>query len=83
MRKTNSFNPFRRNPMDLTEQLTLAEAKAGAGKPIERLSNLRDPKFRSMSKYEHAHDRSDGSKVVIHYVKDPFGKTTDFKFIDK
>jgi RHS repeat-associated protein len=70
---------FRRTPNNLAEKLSMDEAKGGAGEVIMR--NLKDPRFKGMEKLQHMHVHPDGTKTVIHYVRDPAtGKLLDFKF---
>jgi hypothetical protein len=72
---------WRTAPMNLKEKLALEEAMAGAGEP--RMGGLSDPRFLGMQKWQHVHYNADGSKIVIHYVRDPkTGALMGFKFID-
>ena len=69
----------RRKPQNLSEKLALDEAQRGAGKKI--IDNLRDPRFNGMEKWQHVHHNPDGTKTVIHYVRNPeTGQRLDFKF---
>ena len=74
-----SGDRFRRTAQNLTEQMALEEARGGAGQKI--MDGLNDPAFKGMEKWQHVHVNSDGSKTVIHYVRDPrTGDLLDFKF---
>ena len=69
----------RRKPQNLSEKLALDEAQRGAGKKI--IDNLRDRRFNGMEKWQHVHHNPDGTKTVIHYVRNPeTGQRLDFKF---
>ncbi len=69
---------------NLAEQLTLNEAKAGAGKRIMQ-GKIKDPNFPAdtWKKMQHVHNTSEGQNITIHYwqrIKDGFA--TGFKFKD-
>lgn len=60
-----------RSARDLAEQLTLAEARAGAGRRI-MAGRIKDPRYPEArwSRMQHIHRNPDGTKVVIHYWLD-------------
>ncbi|HEX8172203.1 MAG TPA: RHS repeat-associated core domain-containing protein [Thermoanaerobaculia bacterium] len=67
---------------NLAEQLTLEEAKAGAGRRIMegRIDDLRYPE-QIWAKMEHVHVNPEGVKIVIHYWKNLVtGVMEGFKF---
>ena len=68
---------------NMMEQMAMDAAKKGAGKPIERLSKLSDPRFKGMQKWQYHVKSASGKSATIHYVKDPAtGKMYDFKFVN-
>ncbi len=75
----------RTKPKDLSEQLTLEEAKA---KPHEEENEImegkvKDPKYpaEEWKKAEHVHKRPDGKIIDIHYwINKLTGIKTGFKF---
>ncbi len=70
---------FRRTPKTYHEQLTMGEARGGAGEKV--ISNLGDPKYKGMEKWHHSRKNLDGETAVIHYVRDPKTETLmDFKY---
>ncbi len=69
---------------NLTEQLTLKEAQAGAGNRIMQ-GQIKDPRFPedTWAKMQHVHEAPEGESIVIHYwqqLKEGF--RTGFKFKD-
>jgi|GEM_PF-7011770 len=67
---------------NLAEQLTLEEAKAGAGRRIMQ-GSIRDPRYREQiwAKMQHVHINPDGTRIVIHYWKNLLtGAMEGFKF---
>lgn len=72
---------FRRAANTLSEQLTLAEAKGGAGKRIIEAARIKDLKWRGWEKYSHIHVNPDGTKIEVHYMKELMTDILDdFKF---
>ena len=73
--------PIKTNPSNLKEQLTLEEAKAGAGKPTKKMT-VKDPKYTDTHvKVEHIHKNPGGSRVNVHYWKEKAtGILSRFKF---
>ncbi len=68
-----------RVPKSLQDQMALEAALNGEGRKI--MSNLSDPKFLGMDKYQYSLISSNGKKSVIHFVVDPkTGLRMDFKF---
>lgn len=86
-KKTPTPKPGTRyEPKDLQEQLTLEEAKGGAGKPIMK-GKLKDKKYDpekgTHDKYGHNHDHGDGTSTEIHYDVDrKTGKGSGYKIKD-
>lgn len=77
-------NAVRTEARSLAEQLTMAEAKGGAGKEIMagKIKDARYPAAR-WAKMHHVHEHADGSKSVVHYWKDRVsGAMEGFKFKD-
>jgi hypothetical protein len=69
---------------NLSEQLTLSEARAGAGERIMQ-GNMRDPRFPAdtWGKFQHVHTTPEGESIVIHYWERLVdGLRTGFKFKD-
>ena len=75
---------FRRNARNLTEQLTLDEAKSGVGGNRKIIiESLHDKKFKGMQKWQYTHTTPGGENIEVHYVRDPnTGELMDFKFKD-
>jgi hypothetical protein len=72
-------DPWRREPTSLQDKLALEAAKTGAGERI--ISNLSDPRFEGMEKWEYRVKSAAGRDTVVHYVRDPVsGILMDFKF---
>lgn len=68
-----------RDPKTLQDQMTLDEAKKGAGERI--LKSLDDPAFKGMEKWELKVKSASGNDSVVHYVRNPrTGELLDFKF---
>ncbi|MES9903254.1 MAG: hypothetical protein ABW168_11355, partial [Sedimenticola sp.] len=68
-----------RAPKSIQDQMTLDAARKGAGSKIR--SNLGDPKFKGMEKWEYKVKSGNGQDSVVHYVRDPNTKNLmDFKF---
>lgn len=86
----SSVSTGRATPNNLTEQLVLKEAQAGAGTNTGIVLN--DQRFKGWDKVQHVHEvptgntttffNPSGSKnITIHYNRDPVtGQTADFKF---
>ena len=71
-----------RLPASLAEQLAMKEAQAGAGKVIMR-GPFGDPLYQGPGwvKMQQIHTLPDGTKIVIHYMKNTItGATSQFKF---
>jgi RHS repeat-associated protein len=69
----------RRVPQNLSEELTMQEAKGGAGEVV--IKNLSDPRYKGWEKLQHVHRNSNGTNTTIHYIRDPNTSViTDFKF---
>jgi RHS repeat-associated protein len=69
-------------PRNLTEKLTLDEARGGAGKRIMQ-GRINDPKYPEglWAKMQHVHEQPDGSQTVIHYWENiQTGAREGFKF---
>jgi RHS repeat-associated protein len=65
---------------NLAEQLTLAEAKAGAGTEIMQ-GKIKDAARAGWAKMQHVHTSPDGTNIVIHYWQEiKTGVTEGFKF---
>lgn len=76
----NNDGGVRTQPTDLSEQLTLEEAKSGQGTEIMR-GRINDPKWADWQKMSHTHTTYDGKTIEIHYWRNPTtGETTGFKF---
>ena len=73
----------RTEPVDLKEKLTMDEAKAGAGKKMEKVS-VNDTKYKDThNKMSHNHNHGDGTKTEVHSWKDKkTGETSGHKFKD-
>jgi hypothetical protein len=76
----------RTEPKDLQEQLTLEEAKGGAGEPIMQ-GRLKDPKYNSKTgthdKMGHNHDHGDGTSTEVHYDRNrKTGEGSGYKIKD-
>jgi|LakMenE01Jun11ns_1017448.scaffolds.fasta_scaffold9626676_2 hypothetical protein len=72
----------RTEPENLSEQLTLEEAKAGAGRRIME-DSIKDPNYpkEEWKKMQHIHENPDRTQVEIHYwelIKT--GERSGFKF---
>ena len=68
---------------NLTEQLVMAEAKAGAGVLAVAADKIGDPRFAggNWAKFHHSHELPGGGTSVVHYMKNLFnGQMVDFKF---
>jgi RHS repeat-associated protein len=77
-------NVARTESRSLAEQLTMAEAKGGAGSEI-MAGKVKDARYpaESWAKMQHTHQHADGSQSVIHYWKDRVsGAMEGFKFKD-
>jgi hypothetical protein len=75
--------PVRTEPENLREQLTMEEAKAGAGTEVMRGTKCGDPKFQDpgWTKMQHVHRNPDGTNTTVHYMKNTItGETTQFKY---
>jgi len=69
---------------DLAEQLTLSEAKTGAGQRIMQ-GQINDPNFPgdAWAKMQHVHQTPGGQNIVIHYWERLIDNVrTGFKFKD-
>jgi len=67
--------------LSLQDQLTLEAAMKGSPDAQLIISNLNDPKFKGMEKWELKVKSTDGKDSVVHYVKNPkTGELMDFKF---
>ncbi len=74
---------FRRSPRNLQDQLTMKEARAGAGEPVPGMGPLKDPRWKGWQKWQHQHRGPDGSLTNIHFNYNPKTKQrADFKFKD-
>jgi hypothetical protein len=72
---------YRRAANTLSEQLTLAEAKGGAGRRIIEAVKIKDLKWKGWEKYSHTHVNPDGTKIEVHYMKELMTDILDdFKF---
>lgn len=72
----------RTEPANLSEQLTMEEAKSGAGEEIMK-GKIKDPKYPAdkWAKMSHTHENPDGSIVEVHYWKNrSTGATEGYKF---
>jgi hypothetical protein len=72
-----------REAATLSEQLTMQEAKAGAGSQIMEGTKFGDPKFQGSGwqKMQHIHELPGGKEINVHYMKNvETGETTQFKF---
>ncbi len=72
----------RTEPANLTEQLTMEEAQAGAGEPI-MAGKINDPNYPpdQYSKMQHVHKCPNGQNVTIHYWKNlSTNVSSGFKF---
>lgn len=73
-------NLIKTNPSNLSEQLTLQEAKSGRGSPIMK-GKINDPNFQGWEKMQHVHVNPDGTRTVVHYWRNPTtGEVKFFKF---
>jgi RHS repeat-associated protein len=75
----------RTEPRDLEEQLTLEEAKAGAGEPYK--GKLGDPKYDpetgTEDKRTHHHEHGDGTSTEVHWdVNRETGESSNYKIKD-
>jgi hypothetical protein len=74
-------------PGDLCEQLALAEAKAGAGRPI-MFQLVDEPRLVAhyglgpWVKMQHTHICPNGRKLVIHYFSNMRGLNVELKFVN-
>lgn len=65
---------------NLAEQLTMSEAKAGAGTQIMQ-GKIKDATRAGWAKMQHVHTNPDGTNIVIHYWQEiKTGVTEGFKF---
>ncbi|MBS0649741.1 MAG: hypothetical protein JSR93_01140, partial [Verrucomicrobia bacterium] len=77
--------PVRTDPKDLTEQLTLEEAKSKPRIEEDEImpGKIRDPNYpkEEWKKMEHIHEKPDGTCVDIHYWENRLtGEKKEFKF---
>jgi len=75
----------RTKPIDLEEQLTLEEAKAGAGERILE-GKIDDPRYQEdkWKKQQHIHKHPDGTQTNLHYWENiQTGERNGFKFKDE
>ena len=75
----------RTEPKNLEEQLTLEEAKAKPQNSEEEImkGKIKDPRYpeKEWKKIDHIHEKSNGSKIDIHYWENRFtGEKREFKF---
>lgn len=73
----------RTEPRDLPEQLTLEEAKAGAGKEIMEDKEMKDPRYPKdeWMKIQHIHTTPSNQNINIHYWENIHtGEREGFKF---
>ena len=74
----------RTEPKDLSEQLALDEAKAGAGDEMEKLKDkIKDPRYPKeyWAKKQHIHEKPDGTNINVHYWEHRLtGQRHGFKF---
>jgi hypothetical protein len=67
-KKEQSKKPPRTEPKDLAEEITLQEAKGGAGDTIMK-DKINDPRYPpdKWEKKQHEHINPDGTKINVHY----------------
>ena len=85
-KSTETTSGARTEPKDLEEQLSLEEAKSGAGDKIME-GKLKDPKYHpetgDTDKIGHTHDHGDGTKTEVHYDRNrQTGEGSGYKIKD-
>ncbi len=74
----------RSRAINLKEQLTLEEARAGAGEMIIEPGRIGDPRFSGgeWAKYQHVHRAPDGTNYTVHYMRNLItGEIVDVKLV--